>query len=341
MPWLHAVLVRRGGETLVERYWGGVERDLEFRLSDELAYSDPYTAGDGPTSLHNIKSVSKSVLSLLVGIAQENDGFDLDRPVAEHLPAAFARAPAGKRAITPRHLLTMRSGLDWVENGPVTQAWITSADRVAFTVEQRELVAHPGARFCYSTADTHLLAAALASVVGDLLAYADRVLFDPLECGPRRWTTTPEGLRIGGSEIFLALPDLEKLPRLLLNRGLAPSGTRVVSEEWLAASVLPQPGLGVAEIAAAAAPPPYEIPPGARRWLEGYGHLWWHTTFDGHAAVLGLGYGGQLAVAIPDLDLTIAQLAGTVIADDEWHYGRSTRVFELVDEVLLPSLDLP
>jgi CubicO group peptidase (beta-lactamase class C family) len=231
----------------------------------------------------NVKSVTKSVLSALTGIAQ-GEGLigDVDQPIAGFLPGLFTPgADPRKGAITLGNALTMTAGLKPVDqdNG----AWARSRDWARFTVD-RPLIGDPGTRFDYNTGLPQLMARIIASrsgmSVGD---YARAKLFEPLGIQPGPWTREPVGTEIGGSELCLRPLDMARLGYLYLHGGLW--GTRrVVPEEWIREST--------------------------RAWIPfkdgaGYGFWWWITPDDYQAR----GWGGQYIIVNRKLDMVVAVTA--------------------------------
>jgi len=184
---IHAVTVVRNGKLIFERYYRG--EDQRYR---------PGTLGIvqfAPDVKHDLRSISKSVTSMLIGIALNESTFpSLDTPVLEAFPEyADLRTPE-KMRITLRHLLTMSSGLAWDETrkppGDPENSWtqmIRATDPVRFVLEQR-VVAPPGASFTYSSGDTTVLGRILAKASGKRLDnYARQKLFNPLGISGFEW----------------------------------------------------------------------------------------------------------------------------------------------------------
>jgi CubicO group peptidase (beta-lactamase class C family) len=154
------------------------------RLSGFVAFQhgeivhQQYARGGAFAKPINIKSASKSILNALTAIAlQRGDLPSLDTPMSRYLPQYFASIPKNdkRRTITVRHLLTMSSGLPSTSIYSYGE-WVGSRDWIAYALSQ-DLVSEPGSRMTYSTGDTHLLAAVLASAAGtSLRAYAQRHL---------------------------------------------------------------------------------------------------------------------------------------------------------------------
>src|SRR5687768_17749499 len=106
---------------------------------------EQYFRGAQPTEPVNTKSVTKSVLSALTGIALAQGSLDsLNAPVTKWLAADLPdSADARVRQLTVRHLLTMTGGFKWQENGPITGEWMRSPNQVRFMLGDR-MAAPPG-----------------------------------------------------------------------------------------------------------------------------------------------------------------------------------------------------
>ena len=177
-PELHSLLVARHGQLIVERYFGGT------------CAQDAW----------DIKSVTKSMISALVGIALERGYIrSLDQPVLDFFPEYRDQVTdPRKQRITIRHLLTMSAGLEWEENGDITFRWLRSPDWVRFTLNSK-LIADPGAKWNYSSALPHLLSAVLSKATGtNTLAFARHSLFDPIGAVVGRWGKDPQGYSLAG-----------------------------------------------------------------------------------------------------------------------------------------------
>ena len=156
---MHSLLVSQGGELVFERYFNG----------------------HGPDDLGNVKSVSKSILSALVGIAIDGgyiDGVDVRmQEYFGHELAGIGNPKVG--AISIEHLLTMQAGLEPTSNrnyGPwaLSDNWIRAALSMPMAAE-------PGREMLYSTGNTHLLSAIITQATGQTtLKYAREALAEPL-----------------------------------------------------------------------------------------------------------------------------------------------------------------
>jgi CubicO group peptidase (beta-lactamase class C family) len=248
---LQSVLVSVAGELRAECYFRG-------RRADDLS---------------NIHSITKSVLSTLVGIALADGSVDLDVRAAEVLsePPADPR----KSEITVRHLLTMTSGLD--ADGPWDIDEI--ADRGEPWVDgplAAPLITEPGTAFAYNNGAAHVLGVLLARKVGQPLAgFAEERLFRPLGVTEYRWPTDPDGNPLGYGHLELRPRDLVSLGQLYLTGGR---------------DLLDAAYVEAATTAVTDGGPPEET---------GYGYLWW-VTDNGY---FGGGFAGQYLYVVPALEL--------------------------------------
>jgi CubicO group peptidase (beta-lactamase class C family) len=301
-PHMTSLLIARGGH-LVEEW---------------------YAEGTGPDTLHNVMSVTKSVLSLLVGIAiQTGDLEGIDASLGDLLPDFFTSSgDARKRAITIRDLLSMRSGLAWEEYGSSTVEMTASKNWVRHVLDV-PLEHDPGERFNYSTGDTQLVSAMLGRATGmTALAFADLYLFGPLGIERRTWPADPQEVTVGGAELSLTPRDMAKIGYLVLNEGRW-EGSAVVPAAWIAESIEQQALV---------------VPPGARNCPAiGYGYLWWLRPQGDFASAMAVGFGGQYIYVIPERDLVVVMTGDTSSPPEQFRSNRMLCEFNFVEEMILPA----
>src|SRR5918993_3280817 len=180
----HALLVARRGQLAYEAYFKGDERNWGEDWTRGVAFS--------PDRLHDARSITKTVVSSLVGIALHQGHIaSVDAPLSELLPAHRHLLTGPKAELTLRHLLTMTAGFAWNEDGPPTEndehRMYASSDPLNYVLE-RELTSEPGKRWTYSGGTTHLLGAILERSTGKPLEqYAREVLFRPLGIKQFEW----------------------------------------------------------------------------------------------------------------------------------------------------------
>lgn len=252
-----------------------------------------YRRGD----LHSLQSVTKTITSVVIGTAVTRGDFpSIDRPVLSFFDTTRVKnIDARKRRMTVRHLLTMTGGFDWDENLPYVDprnaavSMEASYDWVEFTID-RPMAREPGAQFNYSSGETQLLAYIFRRATGhDIEEYAARHLFSPLGIERWHWKRTPAGLIDTEGGLYLEAHDLARIWYLFLRDGRW-NGAPIVSPEWVRASVTPAVRTG--------------NQPGA----SSYGLKWWlhRNPVDTSRFVwAGSGFGGQLPIAIPELDVVV------------------------------------
>lgn len=256
-----------------------------------------YAPGWGVDVRHSCYSVTKSVLSLLVGIARDRDwNVDLDDLVTGLLPdyASLLENDSAKRGITLRHLLAMRAGFDWPElsipysnqSNPLN-GLIVSDNWVEHALSQ-PMAAQPGVLFCYNSGISTVVSAIFQEEMGIRAdQFASQALFAPLGIEEWSWSLTPTGLTCGGWGLSLRPRDMAKIGNLVLGDGVY-ADQRIISAEWLDLSFHPE-----------------------THFTNGqeYGLHWWLepvTEFSGVEPVpAALGYGGQAIYAIRELDLVV------------------------------------
>lgn len=293
-PLTHAVLVQQHGEMLAEAYFTAEDKPG----GDWIARTVAFDAG----TLHDMRSISKSVVALLVGIAHGQGRIDAERPVMDWFPEHAALATPQRRAIRLQHLLSMTAGLDWDESTVSYASPANSETRMGLTLDpvgyvlSQEMVAAPGSRFEYSGGATLLLAAILERATGQPVDdYAHEVLFAPLGITAFAWRHHVLWRRpLPFSGLRLTPRSMLVLGRLALDDGRH-AGKAIVPADWLAQ--LQQPHVA-----------------GTGRGL-GYGWQWWVGRVEqGPAAgtrwFAGLGNGGQVLMVVPVLDATLAVTAG-------------------------------
>lgn len=281
-----------------------------------------YMRGMTPDRPHNLKSATKSITSLLVGIAlATGDLGGLDEPLGYIMPEIFAGVTErARREITIRHLLTMRSGLAWDEYGASAIAMTASPDWVRYVLEQ-PLAHPPGTHFNYSTGDTHLLAAALQKLTGMALSeYAALYLFAPLGITRYAWPADPQGVTIGGAELSLTPRDLARIGYLALRGGKWGEET-LLPADWIAESQRTHVPLASDESCAGL----------------GYGYLWWVRLQAGYDSALAVGYGGQFAILVPALDLLVVMTGDLSAVPPAFRNNQMLCGFNLVEDFIVPA----
>ncbi|QOC22303.1 serine hydrolase [Wenzhouxiangella sp. AB-CW3] len=283
-PRLHALLVLHDGESVVEYVQGG----------------------PGLSVPANIKSVSKTVLSALGGIAIENgvvEGVDqsLVELLGERVPADVNSQVGG---ITFGHAMAMQTGLEST-SGANYGRWVQSSDWVAHAIS-RPMVAEPGGRMIYSTGATHLAGAALVEASGEsLLRLTRKWLGEPLNIRIPDWMQDPQGIHFGGNEMLMSPRALARFGEVYRLGGTI-DGRQVIPAWWIERSWQAN---------------------GRSPWTgDDYGYGWFITEIEGTRTYYGRGYGGQALFVIPEAALTITMTSDPTPPSRGGHFGYLRRL---------------
>ena len=273
---------------------------------------EAYLHGNHADSLNDVRSVTKSVVSTLTGIALEEGLLSsLEQTLGELLPPSAGTVPPDKAEITVLDLLTMSGGFEWTEVGAIGyNEWLTSGDPVGFLLD-RALSDAPGSRFNYNSAAVHLLGVMLEGATGTPIdVFADQYFFGPLGIARRRWETAFTGYPNGGSGLDMRPRDLLRFGQLALQDGV--SGDRaLVDADWFDAATTPH----------------YTWRSNGSVLASGsYGYLWWTETGRARDAFLAWGYGGQFIYVVPEIDMV-------VVATTDWR-GVGSGSGPLADDVM-------
>lgn len=253
-----------------------------------------YYHGARATSAFEMRSVTKSVVSALAGIAMQQGSLDsTGHKASALLPDYFPNGTDPRKLdITVRQLLSMEAG--WSAD----TAFLNEAPFLKAIID-RNLAAAPGTAWNYDDGTYHVLAAALDRAVGrgELFNVATAHLFTPLGMTVPYydWEVDDQGILLGPSGLALTARDMAKLGELYLRDGVW-DGQRVLPAGWVDSS-------WVARATGTETPP------------TTYGYGWWGHTIGGHAYHYALGYGGQFVVVVPDLDLVVVLTANPYTPD--------------------------
>ena len=234
-PNIHSVLIYKSGKLIYEQYFEG---------RDEIWGDSLGVVQHGPGRLHDVRSVSKSIVSACVGLAIEQGKIkSVDQSVFEFFPE-YAKYKSGPKAqLTIKHLLTMTSSLEWNEEVPYSDPenseirMTNSPDPMEYVIS-RPMEAAPGEFWDYNGGTTQLLAAIIKKATGmDIDSFAGQFLFKPLGIEHHEWTKFPNlDLPAAASGLRLTSRDLLKFGILYMNEGQW-KGEQILSEQWVADSM--------------------------------------------------------------------------------------------------------
>src|SRR4051812_3503935 len=289
---VHSILVARGGKLVFERYFRGSD-EIPGRIYGRRVENVSFDAD----TLHNVKSVSKSVASLAVGIAIDRGLIrSVNEPIFSFFPELSDLRTPEKDRIQLVHALTMSMGLKWVEAIPSNEdnndegRMHTASDQCRYVLGL-PVTGPAGQEFFYNTGALALVSAIIRKATGRPLdEFARENLFEPLGISAVAWERRKGDTDAGGG-LRLRSRDMAKIGQLVLAGGRW-NGRQIVSREWIETSTAPK-------IKAA----------------DGqYGYLWWlgRTVLNGREVqwVGALGRGGQSIRIVPELDLVVVVTAG-------------------------------
>ncbi len=271
---------------------------------------ETYAAGNSQQTRWGSMSVTKSILSMLVGAAIA-DGFigSTEDKVVDYLPALEGTS---YQRVTIEDLLRMSSGVGWNLNEQDPD-WKTAKgmpieDLVEY-LGSKGRNAEPGASFNYNDAEVNLLGAALSAAIGEpLAAYLERKIWQPFGMeADADWMSYPGGLQAGACCLSATLRDYGRLGLFAMHNGRLADGSSVLPENWMEISTEPSMSAG------------------------NYGYLWWLTKGDSYEA---MGIYGQLIHVDPAEELVIAINAAWDSANDDEYYLHQSAFIETVTAAL-------
>ena len=302
-PSIYSVLVIRNGFIVAERYYRGHDENSSF----------------------NIRSVSKSFLSAMVGIAIEDRVLNsIDDKILDFFPEyVYSGLDPSKHDITIKHLLTMQGGIDREQNNYSrlfnTDDWIKTA------IEEPYLY-NPGEQHSYNTILTHLLSGIVTRESGiSTYDFGQKYLFEPLGVTIRDWAQSPQGIYFGGNNMFFTTRDMAKLGHLYLNGGEI-NGVQIVPKSWVDKSLK------------------NTMPDFQKDWSwgditnGGYGYLWWLGKIGGYKVFMAIGHGGQFVVNFPELDMIVATNSNAYVG---WETANNNEleVIDLIANYIVPAVE--
>ena len=304
-PEIHGVLIARHGTLVLEEYFHGEHRDKP----------------------HDTRSASKSVCTVLLG-AMMQAGVPVSEKSFVYEVVNGGTFPDGleprKRALTVEHLLTMSSGLDADDNddnSPGREDYVhweqDNPDWWGLTLGLK-MIREPGEKAVYASLQPNLAGNVMAKASGrPLVDSFHDLIAEPMQM-KRYWVfTQPNGeAYFGGGWRFLPR-DFMKFGQLMLNGGTW-NGKRIVSADWVRKSTSPHTKIGI-------------------RRISEYGYLWWliDYPYQGRTirAYYAAGNGGQIMMAIPDLDMVCAFYGGNYSDNVIFQIQR-----RLVPEFVIPAV---
>jgi CubicO group peptidase (beta-lactamase class C family) len=303
----------------------GIIKEQKYAIDSVTVVRNGYIVMDATihpfnsTSKHNIFSCTKSVVSALIGIAIDQGYIEgLQQPVLSFFPKrTIANRDANKDAMTLEDLLTMTTGFrcqdSYLYRWDGLNQMRESDDWVQFMLDL-PMESEPGVRFEYCNGASFLLSAIIQETTGmSAHEFAEEHLFGPLGISDVDWSSSPQGISVGYSELRMRPHDMAKIGYLYLNDGRW-EGEQIVSSEWVKAST--------SEYVSATLE-------------DGYGYQWW---IDDSGMYLALGYSGQFIFVIPDKAMVVVFTSSLEESD---FYIPQTLLNEFIVPAAIASSPLP
>lgn len=235
--------------------------------------------------IHILNSVTKTVLSIALGMIYDEGLLDINKAVIDYFPELVTEAEDERlRALTIRHLLTMSLGQDDTSVLEHDSDWAKMTLNKYFSFD-------PGTVFFYNNSCSNLLSHLFTRLTGQSVArYLAPALFEKLGIEHYFWQHNLTGDAYGAVGLYLSSSDLAKIGQLLLNHGCW-NNERLLSEDWVAMATGSQ--IQTAEGYAK----------NREENRQGYGFHIWRCT---HNAYRASGLYGQMCLMIPDKNTVVA-----------------------------------
>ncbi|MAD96368.1 MAG: serine hydrolase [Flavobacteriaceae bacterium] len=295
---LHSVLIVKNKELILEEYFNGEHQN----------------------KLHDLRSTSKSIRSILLGIAIDK-GFitSIDDPISKYLkkPIPQKRLDPRKKDITIKHLITMSTGLDcndWDKKSKGQEDKVyKKKDWLQYTLDL-PMVNDPGTVSNYCSMGVILMTEIIEQASGmSIDLFANKFLFKPLGISKVSWGHTSNKEVISAGKRLNMIPrDMAKIGQLVLNKGKW-NGQQIVSEKWIEESTTPKTKITGID----------------------YGYLWWNIPFkfgDKTIAKTATGNGGQYIMVFPELEMVAVFTGGAYNSQED------KLPFAIMNRVIIPSI---
>lgn len=281
-------------------------------VKDGVIVYERYGLGNAETSRWVSFSVTKSVVSLLIGAAI-HDGYI--GGVTEKVTAYLPRLNGSQYDDTTlAHLLQMASGVEWNEDydDPESDVSVATWETLALYefLSSKPRAATPGELFNYNTAETNLAGNLLRAAVGNNLStYLHHEIWQPFGMEHDAWWPLTEegGGEFGGCCLAATLRDYARIGLFALRDGILSDGTRVLPAGWLTESTAPSKG------------------------ADFYGYLWWLRKGGAYEAA---GIFGQGIHIDPAENVVIALQSAREVASDQRDWRIQEAMFRAIRNAL-------
>jgi len=295
LPGLHSAIVELDQQRLTESYFIGKDESWGIPLGE---------VKHGPDTLHDLRSVTKSIVGLIYGIAlAEGKVPGIDQPLYAQFPEypELLKQP-GREKILIEHALSMQMGIEWNEDLPYSDprnseiAMERAADRYRYALEQK-IEFDPGTEWTYSGGAVALIGKIIADGTGmPIDDYAKQKLFDPLGIDEFEWVSGRDNVPSTASGLRLKLNDLVAIGNMVAQDGIF-DNKQIVPSAWLNELFTARTAID--------------------EYVE-YGLLWYIAGTKENVIVFGAGNGGQRLTVQPNRKLVVASYCGLYNNPDAW-----------------------
>ncbi len=312
---IHGILIVKDGKLVFEQYFKG------YTFNYEAEECKGTLVKFNRDIIHNLASVTKSVTSILFGIAY-NKGFinDVNDNLFKYFPEYASLNDSLKNQITLNDAITMTSGFQWNEQSVSIKDKENDLIRLFYVEDpvkyilSKPVIHKPGSTFYYNGGNTNLLGEVIRNTSGlKLNDFAKKYLFDPLGIKRYKWIFFNPNMVYASGDLKLRPRDMAKIGYLMLNKGIW-KDKRILSAGWVEQSTAAYVHFND---------------------REGYGCQWWTKKYVlGNISInlfTALGWGGQRIMAIPDLNAVVVFTAGNYDSEDPSD--------EIMYRYILPSLN--
>jgi CubicO group peptidase (beta-lactamase class C family) len=307
---------------VLEEMYHTILREPQFKtaysllvVKDGILVSEGYFNDYKIDQRQNVKSVTKSILSLLLGMAIDQGHISgVDLTAGELFPAYFSKGDSLKQKINLHHMLTMQTGLKWYENMEWFfniswhPNWMFKSKNTVKYVLGIDTEDVPGGHFHYSTGASQLIAGALKERTGKpVLEFAKDNLFHPLGINEAIWELGKDGIHYGGVGLQLTPREMALIGQFCLQKGKW-NGNQLLSESWVERATSELIKLDD----------------------KSYGYHWWVGPI-GYSAQ---GYGGQYIYVVPEHNLVVVFTA----KNNKPKYVSPAQVEKLISKYVIKAL---
>jgi len=283
---------------------------------------EEYFKEHSPDQPHDLRSTTKSIRSILLGIAIDKGFIEgINDPISKYLKSPVPKKNLDKRKnkITIQNLLTMSSGLDcndWDKKSKGQEDKVyKKKDWLQYTLDL-PMVNDPGTVSNYCSMGVVLIAEIISQASGMTIdKFAEKYLFSPMGIHNVNWGhTSKKEIIPSGKRLYMTSRDMAKIGQLLLNKGTW-SGEKIVTEHWIEESTTPKTKITGID----------------------YGYLWWNIPFKASNKVIvsktATGNGGQYIMVFPELDMVVVFTGGAYNSQED------KLPFAMLNDIFLPTFN--